>query len=580
MSFLKSKRRYFTHFIILTGLFTLAIFLQEKNPFEDGTYTNFTLSIIEDGDFNLINQTKDPALNWLATSTGNHPNYEHPAIAIYLFPFIAYQKLLDTQSPFTQAHVLATIFFLMLGLILLKKLLDQLGIWSSKEAIAVIALSTPFIWFSFMASISTNIFSLVYSVIVLSAVVFHPKKNTASLYFFLGIATALGFAIRIQQFWIVSLFLYLLISDKERSAHKVLSFLAGVLIPLSLLLCNLYLRSGNFIHPHHIYTSWTRLGEFWNSTLYYALWGPNGYFVLTPIYIILLVQGISLFFMQHPQRKLYVAMAIPPALLFLYYSTQWPLMDSLAGRHQLDYFFLYVFIIGKLLDQSKNHPKGHYTLWALLSLCILWNFRTHLAYFYIDNTIPEQWQFSYFVSPIYFKEQLTGAVSYLNPLTNLVGIFKFLPLIALLSLGTYFFEHLTLKNHLKFNYYFILWGVSFYFIFTQLNMFNNPLNVSKYQREGIYQNKVITSGNAATFYDDFIETHHKALKWHLMQKDCATVKRIIEIKNEFLKVVKQEIVYDPIGFVEDLNRGKLRQSYLEGQNLEEIYSALKTTCPF
>ncbi|MFA7614717.1 MAG: hypothetical protein WCY48_10820, partial [Candidatus Caldatribacteriota bacterium] len=215
---------YLIHLLCLTGLFSVAIILQEKNPFEDGTYTQFTLSIIEDGDFNLINQTKDPGRNWLATKTGNHPNYEHPAIAIYLFPFIGYQKLLSQDQSFAQAHILATIFFLMLGLILLKKVLDYLDFQHSKEAIAVLAFSTPFLWFSLMASTTSNIFSLVYSIIILAAFCFNRDKSTTGLYFFLGVATTLGFAIRIQQFWIVSLFLYLFSIDKNRSYHKVLSY--------------------------------------------------------------------------------------------------------------------------------------------------------------------------------------------------------------------------------------------------------------------------------------------------------------------------------------------------------------------
>ncbi|HLW55843.1 MAG TPA: hypothetical protein VKY27_00555 [Bacteriovoracaceae bacterium] len=571
---------YLIHLLCLTGLFSVAIILQEKNPFEDGTYTQFTLSIIEDGDFNLINQTKDPGRNWLATKTGNHPNYEHPAIAIYLFPFIGYQKLLSQDQSFAQAHILATIFFLMLGLILLKKVLDYLDFQHSKEAIAVLAFSTPFLWFSLMASTTSNIFSLVYSIIILAAFCFNRDKSTTGLYFFLGVATTLGFAIRIQQFWIVSLFLYLFSIDKNRSYHKVLSYIAGALIPLSLLLCNLYLRSGSFLHPHHVYTSWTRLGEFWNSTLYYALFGPNGYFVLSPIYFIILIQGLILLYKKYEHKKLYIALIIPPTVLFLYYSVQWPLMDSLAGRHQLDYFFVYSLIIASALDWSQKNRKIYYSLWFLISLAIIWNLRTHLAYFYIDNTKGAEWQFSYFVSPQYLAEQFWGAMNLIKPLSHLVSVLKFLPLIFLLAAGTFFFSRLSYRNYLKFCYYFILWGVSFYFLFTQLNIYNNPHNVSTYRREGIYQSKVITSGNFATFYDDFIETHHKGLRWHLMQKDCATIQRLIEIKEEFIKAVKQEIIYDPIGFVDMLNAGKLRRSYLEEQNLDEIYATLEEVCPF
>ena len=570
---------YLIHLLCLTALFSLAIILQEKNPFEDGTYTSFTLSIMEDGDFNLINQTKDPGRNWLATQTGNHPNYEHPAIAIYLFPFIGYQKLFSGEQSFTQAHILATIFYLMLGLILLKQVLDHLGLKHSKESIGIIALSTPFLWFTFMASTSSNIFSLVYSVIVLSAFCFNEHKNTRSFYFFLGIATTLGFAIRIQQFWIFSLFLYLYSIDKNRSYHKVLSYGSGAIIPLTLLLCNLYLRSGSFIHPHHVYTSWTKLGEFWNTTLYYALFGPNGYFVLSPIYFIILIQGLILLYRKHEHKKLYLSLIVPPTFLFLYYSTQWPLMDSLAGRHQLDYFFVYALIIAFALDWAKENMKVYYSLWSLIIVSIIWNLRTHLAYFYVDNTNWPEWQFSYFVSPEYLKEQLSGMSHLLNPLANLKDVPKFIPLILILSVATYFFERLSQRNYLKFCYYFILWGVSFYFLFTQLNIFNNPRNVSKYRLEGIYQTKVITSGNAATFYDDFIETHHKALRWHLMRNDCSTVLRLIEIKNEFIKVVKKEIVHDPIGFVDQLNQGELRESYLEGQDLDKLYSTLEETCP-
>lgn len=579
MSFIIHRKRYLFHLLCLTGLFSLAIVLQEKYPFEDGIYTQFTLSMLEDGDFNVINQVKDSSQNWLATQTGNHSNFHHPAVAVYLFPFIAYQKIFATSASPTEAHMLATLFYLMLALLLLKQLLDHWGLNYSKQAIGILALSTPFIWFSLMASVGSNIFSLVFSVFVLIGFCFNPHKYSTLGYGFLGIALGLGFAIRIQQFWIFSLFLFSLLMDRERSFKKTFLFILGSLLPLTLLSCNLYLRSGSFFHPHHVYTSWTKLGEFWNSTLLYALIGPNGYFTLFPIYLFMLLFGICLLFTQFKEKKLYLFLITPPTLLFLYYSLQWPLMDSLTGRHQLDYFFIFSFIVAAALERAKKNRITSYVLWTIITLSILWSIRTHIAYFIVDHTQWEEWQFTYFVAPQYFMEQVTGFSQFLNPLSHLWAVIKFLPLIVLLSYITHLVEAFSEKQSLKFSYMAVMGGFVFYVIFTQLNIFNNSRHVRDYAQQGIYKNKVITAGNAATVYDDFIETHHKALRWSLMQKDCKTVKRLIEIKEEYLKVVKTEVIYDPIGMVPALDENKLKKSYLEGQDLGGLKALLLSTCP-
>lgn len=572
-------KKFILYFFCLYSLFSLAILLQEKNAFEDGTYTNFTLSILTDGDFNLINQIKDPAQNWLATQTGNHPNYEHPAISAYLFPFISYQLFFSDHN-LREAHILATIFFLMLGLILLKKLLDHWSIEHSTHAIAIYALSTPFLWFTFAASVNTNIFSLVYSIVIISTFFLNARQNSLQSYFFLGIALSLGIAIRIQQFWLFSLFLYLLTIDNERSLKKVILFASGFIIPFAALLVNLFVRNASFVHPHNVYTLWTKFGEFWDTTLVYALFGPNGYLVLSPIYLVIAFLGCFFLFKNIPLKRIYLFLIVPPLILFLYYSTLWPIMDSLTGRHQLDYFLIYVVILGLGLDYFKNRKIILYQwLCGLSLLCILWNLRTHIAYFYIDNTDWAQWQFFYFVSPHYLEKQILEIPHLLNPLSSVKATIKFIPLMLLLSFVAYWINHLSKQGLIRFGYCFLFWGLFFYLAFTHLNVIMNPRNVADYNQSGMYKHKVITAGNYTTFYDDFIEAHHKALRWHLMRKDCNTVKRLIEIKNKFLQEVSQEIVYDPIQFVQTIQKGQLKISYLEGQNLEELYQQLESTCP-
>ena len=255
-------------------------------------------------------------------------------------------------------------------------------------------------------------------------------------------------------------------------------------------------------------------------------------------------------------------------------------MDSLTGRHQLDYFLVYALIIGMGFDYFKNHGMAFYKwLYGFSFLCILWNLRTHIAYFYVDNTDWAQWQFFYFVSPDYLKEQILEIPHLLNPFSSLQATFKFIPLILLLSYLTHWTHSLGNMGISRLGYGFLFWGLFFFLSFTQLNVIMNPRNVADYFRSGVYEQKVITVGNFTTFYDDFIEAHHKALRWHLMRKDCSTVKKLIKIKNHFLEEVGKEIVYDPIHFVPSIREGQLKVSYLEGQNLEVLYQELEDTCP-
>lgn len=582
-------RPYIFICIVLTILFGISLIAQEKNSFEDGTYSRYTQSIIEDGDFNLINQTKDQSQNWLSTQTGNHPNYEHPAVSVYLFPFLLYQKAINyligdgNVKSFIPSHILATLFYLLLSLILLSRIMQGLEINHKKSAIAIFALSTPFLWFTFFASTSSNIFSLAYSIFLFGwYYLTNDKKEEKNwrVYFFLGLACALGIAIRIQQVWSLSLLFLLLSFDDKRSIKKISFFFLGATIPAVCFICNLYMRNMQFLHPHRIYG--TLSFDFIKSTLSYALIGPNGYFTLTPIYLIILISGLWLIFKSHKNRKLLFCILSIPTALFLYYSSQWPLMDSLAGRHQLDYFFIYVLIIGLAFDHTNKYKnKAPYIiLWALLLICILWNIRTHIAFYYVDNTNWHDWQFIYFVKLNYLWEQISGIPNIVNDLRVLNVLPQFIPLVFVLAYVIYRFWMTNLKGTLLFCRNIIIFGAAFYIIFTQLNIFNNPRNVSKYIEAGLYRNKVITSGDAATFYDDFIETYHKGLRWYVSRKECIIIGKLKRIKDQFIKEVESEIVYDPLNFKDGLRQGKLRKSYLEGQDVALIYKQVREICHF
>lgn len=585
MDKVKEYRNYFLYLLILVGCFSLGLLFQERAPFEDGSYGNFTLSIIEDGDFNIINQIKDPAKNWVSTVTGNHSNYEHPAVSAYLFPFFLYQKILNLisvhnstslTSGYNEAHILSTIFYVLLGLLFLRKVFDELGIKHSRSSILVYALSTPFIWFTFFSSSTSNIFSLAFSIFVLSWFCFNRDKFSKFSYFSLGIILALGIAIRIQQFWIGGLLIYLLVQDPSRSFRKVMLFLAGSIIPGSFFLLNLYIRSEQILHPTRVYTAWTNFGEFALHTLPYALWGPNGYFTLSPIYVLILGFGSWLLIRKWALRKFYFFLVIPPTLLFLSYSSQWPLMDSLAGRHQLDYFFLYAMVLGLALDALKG--IGLKLTWFAIFLAILWNIRSHIAFSFVDHTDWTQWQFYYHVGLENFSQQFFSFLGHINSIEVLYSVLLYLPLLMLLSLLLYKAAKLEKIAISVTNWGIILWGVFFFGAFTLMNLVFNPKNVEKYRAEGVYSNKVIAKGDAMNFYDDFTETYHKALRWHVEKGNCEAVKRLMEIRREFVKTIKTEVIHDPIGFVDDLNNNIFKRSYMEGQDLNKIQRDIKSIC--
>lgn len=585
MDRIKEFRVYSFYFIVLVMLFSLGLLFQERAPFEDGSYGNFTLSILEDADFNIINQIKDPAKNWVSTVTGNHSNYEHPAVSVYLFPFFLYQKILNSlgihnhsslTNGYNEAHILSTIFYVFLGFLFLNKLLTNLDIKHSRSSILVYALSTPFIWFTFFSSSTSNIFSLAFSIFVLTWFCFNRNKFSQFSYFALGIIFSLGIAIRIQQFWIGSLLLFLLVEDPERSLRKVLYFIGGALIPGSFFLTNLYLRSEQILHPTRVYTAWTSLGEFAEYTLPYALWGPNGYLTLSPIYALILGFGSWLLIRKYPLRKFYVFLVVPPTALFLYYSSQWPLMDSFAGRHQLDYFFLYALILGLGLDAVKGPIR--ILTWAAIMLAILWNVRSHIAFSFVDHTDWTQWQFYYHVALHHFPRQLTSFLSNMNSLESLYTVLLYLPLLLLLALILLRAARIKKDKISLVNWGIILWGVFFFGVFTLMNLVFNPRNVEKYRAQGLYQDKLIAKGDAMNFYDDFTETYHKALRWHVEKRNCEAVRRLLEIRADYIFTIKTEIIHDPIGFVDDLNNNIFRRSYMEGQDLIKIKQDIKSKC--
>lgn len=156
---------------------------------------------------NIVNQVKDPELNWIVTQTGNHAAHRLYGTATYLLPFFAYHQVIEgpakEASDLLYAQVLSTVFYLFLGLILLWKVLSLAKVRNLGVTLFGLTAGTSLLWYSFFVSSTTNIFSLAFS--CLAFVYFYLIfKETARLrhFFSFGLILGLGLLIRIQLYWV------------------------------------------------------------------------------------------------------------------------------------------------------------------------------------------------------------------------------------------------------------------------------------------------------------------------------------------------------------------------------------------
>jgi hypothetical protein len=259
-------------------------------------------------------------------------------------------------------------------------------------------------------------------------------------------------------------------------------------------------------------------------------------------------------------------------------------LDEVAGRHLLEYSFLLVLILAGALQALRHRSERWYR--AGLCVCaglVAWNLVvTASAYFVLHKGVWTSWQQGGQVSLDRASAGIQVAFEHAGA-TRLAATFgevlSQLPLILLLSLAIRLLVRTPAARLRPILSSFIIYGVCTFCVFTLLNLTRHARNVDELRRAGIYQNKVIGKGGALFRYEDTVEVIRMSIRYHLSREDCRLAAELVRKLRNYLAQARATVETDPIGFVQDLDRGILRRSAFEAEeSARQVDRDLMTKC--
>lgn len=584
---------YFGVLLGLIVLFFAVSFVQLPYLFENGEYAQYTVSIMQDQDLNIVNQVTDPDLNWMVSQTGNHATLRLYGTSPYLLPFFKYKQVIDGPAKdvndYIYAQALSTVFYIFLGMIVLWKVLSWARVKNLTTSFIVLACSTSFLWYFFFISSSTNIFSLAFSLLAFSYFCLTLQGSIQKRHFFIfGMLLGLGLLIRIQLYWIGLVPVIFLLKERKDFFTKSGSFILGVFLLLLLSLANSYIRNGRgedfpFLFFWNIF-SW----QFFVNAFEYSLWGPNGYLTISPVFIGLFAVIVGMILLRKKTTyqnviNITLPLLLAPLGILLAQSLIGQLQDCLAGRHLLTYFFLFFTVLAVFLSEvQKASRKSYFVILGLLFGAVVWNLIATASFYYRDTVEFWRWNASYQIS---MENAFRGLVMFISRFgqgwrnAQHSMIFYF-PLLLVLSGILYKVVKSDVRDLKKVCGIFFGWGIVGLFVITGLNITNNSKNVVEYTQQGLYKDKVVANSTEALIYDDFIEMNRMAMRYYAHIGRCDLVQKSSERIHQFATDISSSILKDPIGLKESLSRGQLRKSGLEDtETLEAFESEMKNNCP-
>gem|GEM_PF-3304993 len=582
-----SASRYLLLALAIFAIFILLTAFQVNYFFEDGAYGKFTLSALHDGDFNIIKQ--DPASeqsrNWLVSKTGYSPSFEHPAVSGYLAPFYLYQIGLDKlagesseifNSRFMPVHILSTIFFTALGLLVLAKLLDAFGFYNRALAVALVATSTPFLYYFAFCSTNVDIFANSYAILALSVYwnLRSEKEIRPTQLIALGAIAGFGLAIRIHLFWISILYTFFI----WNFPHKGQNFswiLMGAVLPAGFVEMNNFMITEQILPPLQVYLEGYDLGDFLVSSAQYNLFGPNGTLPVSPVFVgIGAGLGAAL---SHRKKIGWILFAIAISALPFYFRmyTTWVISDELNTRHLVDFFFASVIFLCALMDWTmKQKWQTKFTIWFFLALCPIWHGVVTMCFFYVSESQSWNWQYEYG----YKIDGIIQALTYLGDRFNTNSIsaavknsFHYLPLIFGISfLLMKVHENGLRKLHTGILFFFAS-GLTIFGVFSVSNRLLGPANVEKLRAQNFYAGKTTATDQHVFLFDDYEEEMKKTAYWYIKNGDCESVNKLIKINSQFLMKVKDATAGRAAVLQRMISEQKFPQSALDNPQFATVF---------
>lgn len=283
-------------FFAVVGVLSLYAFLRADPEYlsvDKRVYTHYTVSLIEDFDFNLVNQV--PAKEaWLLTPSRNYPDIHSNGVAVLWAPFLWFGKWLGDLAEFTPemsyrtAQSMANILWGLLALPLIWRVLRlRFSENVSLSTLMLLLFCSPYFFYLVDQPENADITSLFLIAAILNLYFDRDRYDERVFAVVLGMSLFFSAAIKFEAICDGLLFALYLIETRDRGPRRVLSsmfyFAIGAALVFIPILINDSLKDGRLAYTH--------LNTFSPHTflLWEFLFAPSGYFVTSPFFALLLV---------------------------------------------------------------------------------------------------------------------------------------------------------------------------------------------------------------------------------------------------------------------------------------------------
>ena len=573
---------------LIFTLLTVFLFLVARPYFahvEFGVYSSYSESIVEDGDYNLVDEMFFPGQKIATTSTGYYPNFHSHAGTVIWAPFYTYGKLVSDifklpevkydpkkiskegplYKPFEEddssnryikqmSLVMSTIFISMLGLMLLFKYLSQtpkFNITTLAKLIFLAFISSPFLYYTVYEPGNATINAVFLSFLTYVFYKEIRKENKTHEWFLFGVFHAIAFAIKVDTIFYMILLgefiLFEIIKKKEyRNSKYIFSYIGGFLLGLipqaitikSILGVYSYGYSSTLLLNYR-----TLIDTYFSSYQGVLTHGP-----FFTIVLVLALISIQVDYIKKFKVELFVILAIIAKILA--YGLTYSHGSGIFGGRQFipEIPFLLLFLTS-YYDRVISHHKVKRRLFRVVSIVgSLWSFFLMTIYIgqqqRVIDLIPLNNVYSYYFGFLSRPEILLEIISkhIVNFSAAKIKLVNFFPLFIIIFGVFYLASRVSLKRLCFITTAYI---TSAYLLLSGLNLYNGSQNVSELRDMGYYTKSLVGKGAVYSVYYENLGSIEERMLFLKSRNRLEEYKYYATLKNDIKKSVTSEIISFP-----------------------------------
>jgi hypothetical protein len=564
---------YWKILLFLLLLFLVPNIINSDLPFyEDGVYKMHAESMIQDKDFNIINQDS-PQRAWMVTETFFHSD-AHPLVQTPLLVlFYEIENALDLFSSqekgkefrFYLSSFFINVILVFMGIHFCREIGKRINIVVSNYAMILFSFASSFFYFSFFYYNVIEVFCFPFmAYLCLVALKIQDKDSKINNFEMCSVGGAIGILLSVKLTYLPICILVLYKILRKMICHKSLTKLGYLILFFSLIyfssVTNRKLQFGENIE-YSLYVKYmcdySLQGLF--ESLTKGFFGVGGLFYSNPAFLISILGLVKLAWNYREKIDVFSALMLMAWLGMSLFQTVpivgYILDDHLVGR--LNLTALPLLIIGFCFCYEKCMKSVHrkkysflfyfLVLWQCINLISYFGLKTQGHFYYAGHKIiswdliPQAYHF------IWERAKLNAGFLFSN--ISLISLFFILMAFIVKSLNSRF------RRDIFFNFLTFFVVITF-LCTTLLNYKYAPENIVRHKADKLYENKVVVKAGGILVYDYILDRLNAVNE----SDDEYGKTQIARILDDYFALISTQVVMSTEKFDKNLREKKLNST--------------------